>query len=165
VLAGTVLAAIPLAAMSFALFGFTLPNLQDQSTLLTDFSVPNIVGDLLGLGGGSPTLLRVANVAMVATVIYLLRRRRSDWIADAGWSTLALVISLAWLVPWYVIWVLPLAALGTSVWLRRAAVAFSVYLVLAFMPATAMFLADHGINPMGGAVGQASKTLQKKLSQ
>jgi alpha-1,6-mannosyltransferase len=165
VLSGVVLAAIPLAALSFALFGFTIPNLQDQSTLLTDFSVPNIVGDLLGLGGGSPALLRVANVALVVTVIYLLRRRRSDWIADAGWSTLALVASLAWLVPWYVIWVLPLAALGTSVRLRRLTAAFSVYLVFAFMPATAMFLSAHGINPMGGSVGQASKALQKKLSQ
>jgi len=165
VLSGVVLAALPMAALSFALFGFTIPNLQDQSTLLTDFSVPNIVGDLLGLGGGSPALLRVANVALVATVIYLLRRRRSDWIADAGWSTLALVVTLAWLVPWYVIWVLPLAALGTSVRLRRATVAFTVYLVLAFMPAMSMFLSAHGINPMGSSIGQASKALQKKLAQ
>ena len=89
---------------------------------------------------------------MVATVIYLLRRR-GNWLSGAGWSTLALVASLAWLVPWYVIWVLPLAALGTSVRLRRAAVVFSIYVLLAFIPATSMFLAAHGINPMGGSVG------------
>jgi hypothetical protein len=165
VLQGAALATIPLAAISLALFGFTIPNLQDQSTLLTDFSVPNIVGDLLGLGGGSPALLRVANVALVASVIYLLRRRRADWIADAGWSTLALVVSLAWLVPWYVIWVLPLAALGSSVRLRRAAVVFTIYLVIAFMPATPLFLSAHGINPLGGSAGVASKVLQLKLSQ
>jgi hypothetical protein len=76
-----------------------------------------------------------------------------------------LVASLAWLVPWYVIWVLPLAALGTSVRLRRAAAAFTIYLVLAFIPSTAMFLAAHQINLMGGAAGQASKTLQKKLAE
>ena len=46
-----------------------MPNLQDQSTLLTDFSVPNILGDLIGLGGGTPMLLRVANLAVVATVL------------------------------------------------------------------------------------------------
>jgi hypothetical protein len=163
VIAGAVLAAIPLAAMSIALFGFTVPNLQDQSTLLTDFSVPNIVGDLIGIGGGTPALLRVANVAFVITVLYFLRRK-DDWLSGAGWSTMALVLSLAWLVPWYVIWVLPLAALGTSVPLRRAAVVFTAYLVFAFIPETGIFLADHGINPMGSSTGQASKQLQKKLA-
>ena len=133
------------------------------TTLLTDFSVPNIVGDLIGAGGGTPALLRVANIALVITVLYFLRRK-GDWLSGAGWSTLALVLSLAWLVPWYVIWVLPLAALGTSVPLRRAAVAFTAYLVFAFIPETGFFLADHGINPMGGSAGQASKQLQQKLA-
>ena len=74
------------------------------------------------------------------------------------------MLSLAWLVPWYVIWVLPLAALAGSVRLRRAAIALTIYLVLAFIPVTGQFLADHGINPMGGPAGQASKALQKKLA-
>jgi hypothetical protein len=150
--------------MSIALFGFTIPNLQDQSTLLTDFSVPNIFGDLIGIGGGTPMLLRLANVAFVITVLFFLRRKRGDWISGAGWSTLALVVSLAWLVPWYVIWVLPLAALGTSVRLRRAALIFTAYLVFAFIPETGIFLSDHGINPMGSASGQASKARQAKLA-
>ncbi len=164
VLLGAALAAIPLVVLHVTLFGFTVPNLQDQSTLLTDLSVPNVVGDLLGLGGGTPMLLRFGNLAVVATVLYWLRRRDREWIAGAGWATFALVLSLAWLVPWYVIWVLPLAALSGSVRLRRAAIALTIYLVLAFIPATGQFLADHGINPMGGPAGQASKALQKKLA-
>jgi hypothetical protein len=164
VVVGAALATVPLAAMSVALFGFTIPNLQDQSTLLTDFSVPNIFGDLIGIGGGTPTLLRLANVAFVITVLFFLRRKRGEWISGAGWATLALVVSLAWLVPWYVIWVLPLAALGTSVRLRRAAVLFTAYLVFAFIPETGIFLSDHGINPMGSASDQASKARQAKLA-
>ncbi len=164
VLAGAALATIPLAALYVAAFGFTVPNLADQSTLLTDFSIPNLVGLALGVGGGTPALLRVANIALVLAVVFLLRRSR-DWLSGAGWSTLALIASLAWLVPWYIIWVLPLAALGTSVRLRRATVAFTVFLVFAFIPATGVFLTDHGINPMGSAVGQASKALQRKLEQ
>jgi hypothetical protein len=106
----------------------------------------------------------LANVALVVTVIYLLRRR-SDWLSGAGWSTLALVASLAWLVPWYVIWVLPLAALGTSIRLRRAAVVFTVFLVLAFFPATSMFLSAEHVDPMATPAGQASLALQQKLEQ
>jgi alpha-1,6-mannosyltransferase len=164
VLAGAAIAAVPLAALSFALFGLTVPNLQDQSTLLTDFSVPNVVGFVLHIGGGTPLLLRVANVALVVTVLFFLRRG-GDWIAGAGWSTLALVLSLAWLVPWYVIWALPLAALGTSVYLRRAVIVFSVYLVFAFMPAAGLFLSAHNIDLLGTSAGQASKALQQKLAQ
>jgi hypothetical protein len=164
VLIGAALATVPLAALSFALFGAHLPNLQDQSTLLTDFSIPNLVGWAVGLGGGAPGLLRVANVAVVVTVALLIRRRR-DWLAGAGWSTLALIASLAWLVPWYIIWLLPLAALATSVRLRRATLALTVFLVLAFMPATGIFLRATGIDLMSSSVGQASSSLQHKLAQ
>jgi Glycosyltransferase family 87 len=164
VLAGAALATLPLVALSISLFGFTIPNLQDQSTLLTDFSIPNLVGIVLGVGGGTPLVLRLANVALVLVVVYFLRRKH-DWLSSAGWSTLALIASLAWLVPWYIIWLLPLAALGTSIRLRRAALAFTVFLVLAFIPVTGMFLRAHGIDPLGSAAGQASKALQKKLEQ
>ncbi len=44
VLTGVVLAAVPMIALSLLLFGLTIPNLSDQSALLTDFSIPNIVG-------------------------------------------------------------------------------------------------------------------------
>jgi hypothetical protein len=162
IITGAALATIPLAALSLVLFGLSVPNLQDQSTLLTDFSIPNMVGLAIGIGGGTPALLRVANVALVAAVLYQLRRNR-DWLSGAGWSTLALIASLAWLVPWYIVWLLPLAALGTSVRLRRVTAAFTVYLVLAFAPATGLFLFSHGLNPMGSAVGQASKALQAHL--
>jgi hypothetical protein len=162
ILLGVVLGAIPLIALSIALFGLSIPNLQDQSTLLTDFSIPNLFGLAIGIGGGTAGLLRVANVALVVTIALLLRRR-GDWLSGAGWATLALIASLAWLVPWYVIWVLPLAVLGSSMRLRRAAAAMTVYLVLAFMPATGMLLSTLHLNPMGSSVGQASKALQYKL--
>jgi alpha-1,6-mannosyltransferase len=164
ILTGAAIATVPLAAMSLAFFGLAIPNLVDQSTLLTDFSIPNVVGDLLGLGGGTPELLRFANVALVVAVIVLLRRRR-DWLTGAGWATLALIASLAWLVPWYVIWLLPLAGLGTSVRLRRATLLLTAYLIIGFAPMTGMLLAKHKINLMGGAAGQASKALQQRLAQ
>jgi Glycosyltransferase family 87 len=163
ILVGAAIGAIPLALLSLAFFGLSIPNLVDQSTLLTDFSIPNVAGDLLGLGGGTPVLLRLANVALVLAVIYLLRRRR-DWLVGAGWATLALIASLAWLVPWYVIWLLPLAGLGTSVRLRRASLALTLYLVIGFMPVTGWLLSEHSINLMSGAAGQASKALQQRLA-
>jgi len=163
-LAGTALAAIPLAFASYAAFGLATPNLSDQSTLLTVFSVPNLVGLALGVGGGTPTLLRIGSVAVVLVVAVLVRRR-GDWLSGAGWSTLALMCSLAWLVPWYIVWLLPLAALGTSIRLRRATVAFTVFLVLTFIPATVMTLTNLGFHPMSTPVDRASAARQLRLEQ
>jgi hypothetical protein len=119
---------------------------------------------VVGLGGGAPGLLRVANVAVVLTVA-LLVRRRTDWLTGAGWSTLALIASLAWLVPWYIIWLLPLAGLASSVRLRRATLVMTVFLLLAFMPVTGIIMRATGINLMSSSVGQASTSLQHKLAQ
>ena len=163
VIVGVLLAAIPLALMSFVLFGLSLPNLSDQSTLLTPFSFPNLFGYFIGVGGGTSGVLRLADVALIVVVVLLLRRR-GDWIANAGWATVALLASLAWVMPWYVIWVLPLAALGSSVRLRRTALALTVFLVLVFLPSSGKFWSLINFNPLSGSAGQASQTLQGKLS-
>ena len=160
---GVVLAAIPLIAMSLALFGLSLPNLSQQGSLLTPFSFPNLFGYAIGIGGGSPALLRLADVALVVAVVWLARRR-GDWLSHAGWATLALIASLAWLMPWYVIWLLPLAALGSSLRLRRAALALTVFLVLTFLPSSGKLWGLIHFNPLNGSAGQASQTLQGKLS-
>ncbi|MDQ6836668.1 MAG: DUF2029 domain-containing protein [Actinomycetota bacterium] len=159
---GALAGAIPLAALSVALFGWTFPNLAQQSSLLTDFSIPNIVGVLIGAGGGAPWLLRVGSVIVVIVVAYWVYSRR-DWLTGAGWSTVALIASLSWLMPWYVIWLLPLAALSSSLRLRRVAVAATLFLILTMMPAANLFIQAHNINPLGGSAGQASLSEQNKL--
>jgi uncharacterized membrane protein len=163
VIKGAALAGIPLVIGSLALFGLSLPNLSDQSTLLTDFSIPQVLGLLLGIGGGTPALLKLADVLLVLSILYLLWRRR-DWLSAAGWATVALIASLSWLMPWYVIWVLPLAALAQSRRLRSAALVLSVFLMVTFAPELALYMKQHHINPLRSAAGQASQTLAKQLS-
>jgi hypothetical protein len=163
ILVGAVLAAIPLGALIVGLFGFAIPNLSQQSSLLTDYSIPNLVGLVFGVGG-TPDLLRAATVGVVLVIACQLYRRR-DWLTGAGWSTFALIASLAWLVPWYIVWLLPLAALGNSVALRRVAAVLTVFLILTFFPATPLYTGAHGINPLATAAGNASSSLQHKLAQ
>ena len=80
-------------------------------------------------------------VALLAlTLVYLLRRawaRRGDprgWILDAGWATLAVLLATAWLVPWYAIWLLPLAALARCKWLSAATLALCAYMLVIAVP-------------------------------
>jgi hypothetical protein len=161
---GALVAAIPLIAVDLALFGLALPNLSQQSTLLTGFSIPNVFGLLLDGGGGTPTLLKIAVVGVVLVVAHQFYRNR-DWLAGAGWSTLALIASLSWLMPWYVVWLLPLAALGRSVRLRWVAGVLTVYLMFAFVPAINTFMSNHNINLLQTAAGNATTSLQDKLAR
>ena len=148
--------------MSLALFGLSLPNLSGQSSC----SPPTAFRRSSAWRSGSAAARRPAEAPprCSCSVVYLLRRR-GDWLENAGWATVALLASLAWLMPWYVIWLLPLAAFGMSLRLRRVAIAFTVFLIVTFIPVTNMVMGQFHINAMGTSVGQASLTLQKKLSQ
>jgi hypothetical protein len=161
VVIGAAACAVPLIALDLALFGLSLPNLSQQSSLLTGFSISNVFGLLLGVGG-TPALLKVAAVGVVLVVAHQFYRNR-DWIGGAGWSTLALIASLSWLMPWYVVWLLPLAALGTSVRLRGLAAVLTVYLLFVFLPAVNTYTNQHQINLLDTPAGHRSSSLQYKL--
>jgi hypothetical protein len=163
VITGAVLAALPLLALSLGLFGFTTPNLADQSSVVTGYSIPNLIGLMIGLGGRTPGLMRVLDVLLVLIVLWQLRRR--DWLAAAGWSTIALIACTSWLMPWYILWALPLAAVAGNPRLRRATLVFSVFLVLTFLPEWGPLLSQNGINPMSTPVGQAASAYQNKLQR
>jgi hypothetical protein len=49
--------------------------------------------------------------------------------------------------------------------LRRATLAFTVFLVLTFMPQTGVFIDRHGLNPMSTSAGRAAMALQQKLQK
>ena len=168
VLTGAVIAAIPLAAMSFLLFGATVPNVSDQTQILTPFSIPNLVGLALGVGGGTHTVIRALQLVVILVAAYqlirLLLQRDRDWIAAAGWTTLALIASASWLMPWYMIWLLPLAALARRPGLRVVAVALTLFLVLTLGPDTTYVLGRNKINLLNTPAGRASTTLTHELT-
>jgi Glycosyltransferase family 87 len=75
-------------------------------------SIPITFARLTGL---DPTAVRVAALSLyVVAFLYLLLRtwRGADWLRCAAWASFALLIATAWLLPWYLIWTLPLVALS-----------------------------------------------------
>jgi hypothetical protein len=161
---GGLIMLVPILAASLVLFGTSLPNLSQQSTLLTNFSGPNLVGLIFGVGG-APTLLHVATLLVVVVILYQLVRRRERWLEGAGFSTVALILSLSWVVPWYVVWMLPFAVLGRSRGLRLASVLITVWLLLTFAPTTTQFMNDHNLSLLTiTRAGRASLALQHRLA-
>lgn len=121
VLTGAALAAILAAVLGFILFGSgplhlpsTVHKIQNEGG---SQSVPGLILKLLGLGGlGSITGL-VLDAGFAVCLVWLLRRvwkGELDWITGAGWATFALLITAGLLVPWYVGWLVPLAALSSD---------------------------------------------------
>lgn len=67
----------------------------------------------------------VADAVLLGCLVWLVRRvwtGRMDWITGAGWATVAMLATAGLLVPWYVAWLVPLAALSRDRRLLVAAV-------------------------------------------
>jgi alpha-1,6-mannosyltransferase len=112
-------------------FGF-LGAVGEQQQLVATHSLPAETARLVGLSG-TPSWWRHLFLAGFAVVLcYALWRtaRGANWMVAAGWTTLALLLSTAWLLPWYAIWLLPLAAVSGERRLRAATLLFCAYAVL-----------------------------------
>lgn len=122
IVTGVGLAAAVAAVGSLVVFGTaplqlldTLPDIQTSGALqgipgalLTPFGLQHDLTGGVGL---------ILDVGLVLCLVWLLRRvwiGRLDWITGAGWATVALLITAGGLLPWYVGWLVPLAALSSD---------------------------------------------------
>ncbi len=129
VLAGAGVAAGMVIAFGFALFGIgplhlvgTLQQIQNQGG---SHSIPGMIFAALGVGGLGTAAGLVLDAGFVVSFLWLLRRvwiGELDWITAAGWATLALLVTTRQLLPWYVGWLVPLAALSRDRLLWVAAI-------------------------------------------
>jgi alpha-1,6-mannosyltransferase len=137
------LAVVALIGFGTHAFGF-LGALQEQQQLIATHSIPAESARLFGLSG-TPTWWRDLFGAAFAAVLALTlwrAARGADWRDQAAWATLALLLCTAWLLPWYAIWLLPLAALSSSGRVRAVTLLFCVYALLIHLP-----LADPLLSP------------------
>jgi hypothetical protein len=139
------LALIALVGFGGHALGF-LGAIGEQQQLVATHSVPAETARLVGLSGTPTWWRQLFGAAFVIVLVLALRRtaRGGDWRDAAGWATLALLASTAWLLPWYVIWALPLAAVSGDRRLRAATLAFCAYAILIHLP-----LADPLLSPRG----------------
>jgi len=177
VLAGMVLAGIVVGALSLTAFGLHIPDLSTQSRLVTSESVPNLIGLAVGAGGETEALHKVMTVGLLVSVLaccwYAWSPRRREGapgpraaertITACGWASVALLVTLSWVLPWYVLWVLPLAALSASRWLRGAALALGVYLIIAWAPASGQLWNAIGFHPEKTSLGRLHQRYVREL--
>jgi alpha-1,6-mannosyltransferase len=128
--AGVGLAA--LAALSLGVFGSgsvdVLGTVIKSQSVGDSPSIPGLISSRLGM----PTVGHIVGFVLVGafalTLCWLLRRvwrGQTDWIDGAGWAMLAMLVASSSLLPWYVAWLLPLAALGRDRRLATTAIVFT----------------------------------------
>jgi Glycosyltransferase family 87 len=145
ILIGAGVATAALAIFTAALFGtgpLHLPATIEHVQSIGNWqSVPGFIGTRLGLGTVGHPVALMLGVLFAVVVAWLLRRvwqGELDWIAGAGWAAFALLVTAASLLPWYVAWLMPLAALGRDRLLWKASLALTGVMVgfqlLAYIP-------------------------------
>jgi hypothetical protein len=107
--------------LGLALFGSgplhllgTITGIQGSSG---SHSITGFVLSAVGLGRFNAAFGKVLHVAYAISLVLLIRRvwrGELDWITAAGWAVVGLLISAGLLMPWYIAWLIPLAALSTD---------------------------------------------------
>ena len=146
VLAGAAGAALAIVIAAYAGFGGdaldALGLLSDNQERSSRWSFPYKTAQLLGAVLPGDRLdyrdaVRAAYaVAFAAVAAWLLLKtwRGADPIRMAGWATLALLVASAWLVPWYALWLLPLAAVAGDRRLELATAALCAWMLVIAVP-------------------------------
>jgi hypothetical protein len=127
---GAIVAAIAFGVLGLVMFGSgplhllgTLQGIQGGGGI---HSIPGFILGALGLSRFNAALGTVLHIAYAISLVYLIRRvwrGELDWITAAGWAVVGLLISAGLLMPWYIAWLIPLAALSSDrrLWLTAIA--------------------------------------------
>jgi alpha-1,6-mannosyltransferase len=122
-------AAAFLAALGFGAFGagplHMIATLQKGQSEGDWHSLPGFITTRLGwsvVGHVVSLLLAALFCVALAWLLWRVWRGTLDWLDGAGWATALLLISASALLPWYVAWLIPLAALASDRRLWRTSI-------------------------------------------
>jgi hypothetical protein len=137
-LAGAVIAALAIGLAAYLAFGWDWLHafgLAGENQGRTSYmSIPVLTARLTGLDVDP---VRAAALVLYATAVLGLlvwTWRGADWVRAAAWATLGLLLATSWLLPWYLIWPLPLVAISRDKPLQLLTLALTAYLLGARIP-------------------------------
>ena len=97
-------------------------------------SIPITVARLTGLDPDATRLLALVLFLTLLLELLLWTWRGFDWVRAAGWTALGLLLATTWLLPWYLVWPLPLAAISRDRPLQLLVLALTAYQLGARIP-------------------------------
>jgi alpha-1,6-mannosyltransferase len=138
VLVGMGLATVAVGIGAYLAFGWhwlhSIGLAGENQSRTSHMSIPIAAARLTGL---DLDLTRIAALALYAALVaYLLiwAYRGGDWVRAAAWATTGLLLATSWLLPWYLIWALPLAAISRDRALQLLLLSLTAYQLGARIP-------------------------------
>jgi Glycosyltransferase family 87 len=136
VLLGAALGTAAVSVLALAAFGphmLSVLNLLEHHDQFTKplSNVPGYLGYVLGQGPLTPARHHTFELIFDGGALALLGVAwwRKDWLAAGGGALLLLLATLGWMLPWYVVWVLPLAPLARRRWVPVGVMALTAVVV------------------------------------
>jgi hypothetical protein len=114
------------------LHGFGLAGENQSRT--SYMSLPITTARLTALDPDATRLTAGLLFAAATTALLIWTWRGADWLRAAAWAALALLLATAWLLPWYLIWLLPLAAISRDRPLQLLTLVLTAYQLGARIP-------------------------------
>ncbi|HVQ58588.1 MAG TPA: polyprenol phosphomannose-dependent alpha 1,6 mannosyltransferase MptB [Solirubrobacterales bacterium] len=137
-LAGAGAAAAAIAVAAYLAFGWDwthgLGHAGENQHKTSHLSIPITLARITGIGENP--VRTVALLLFAALVAYLLvwTWRGGDWVRAAAWAALGLLLATSWLLPWYLLWPLPLVAISRDRPLQVLTLALTAYQLGARIP-------------------------------
>jgi len=97
-------------------------------------SIPVTFARLTGVDEGAARVAALALLGLAVAWLLLRTWRGADWIRAAAWAGTALLLVTSWLLPWYLLWPLPLAAVARDRVLPFVLLALTAYQLGARIP-------------------------------
>ncbi len=97
-------------------------------------SIPTTLGRILGVDDDPIGVGALILLGFLVAYLMAWTWRGGDWIRAAAWTGFALLIATSWLLPWYLIWPLPLVAVARDRPLVLLTLALTAYQLGARIP-------------------------------
>jgi len=97
-------------------------------------SIPVTFARLTGIDEGAVRVVALALFGVAVAWLLVRVWRGADWIRAAAWAGAGLLLATSWLLPWYLVWPLPLAAVARDRLLALVLLALTAYQLGARIP-------------------------------
>ncbi len=97
-------------------------------------SIPVTLARLTGIDEGAVRVVALALYGLAVAWLLVRTWRGADWIRAAAWAGTGLLLATSWLLPWYLVWPLPLAAVARDRLLAVVLLALTAYQLGARIP-------------------------------
>ncbi|HEX3737319.1 MAG TPA: glycosyltransferase family 87 protein [Solirubrobacterales bacterium] len=137
-LAGALVAALVIGVAAYLGFGwewlhaFGLAGENQGRT--SHLSIPVTFARLTGIDEEAVRVAALAIFGAALAGLLVWTWRGADWICAAAWAGTGLLLATSWLLPWYLIWPLPLAAVARDRLLALVLLALTAYQLGARIP-------------------------------